>query len=751
LPNNRHKPKPANLIQRIQKWFHGLSQTLGQRVALAIEYFEWAFHQIVASVGTVFHSIGMVLLPWNWIDRKRRQMAKRSLEAKADREETESSTSRFIETLEYWVTMTAHKTGDFFSLLFQIFIPAKLVKSTERAVSETTQAAWTKGSSTFSKFLKRYTPKWTSRLGTYYFARPFKNLFGFFNAWISTRNYRQLAWSLPALVLLLPMLTSLAYSLVYTETDLQKHYEGSLLQAIEEDDIALQELCMQKLTQLGYRRLGDAEFNAALALAEDEATWDEAVERMRELAPLDKPGMTPAHLWLADHLALGRIRQERPWRAMEQHAQRVFDSATRREESFKQRAQVLLAEADLHFAELHDRDPEQQGQPNIRRQRAIERMEELVATIPEIALELMEQHILEGNQQAARKYARRVDELLSNKLKKIGKLTESSPTINTAIDTAPNVTPFGQLTEGNDAGQNAAINNDLSQFGDSSDAAVPDQPAMGDPTPTSAARHTSSSSSFEPDECRTWIRALSILEQHQKQIEVLDLAQQWFPDDLPFQSRLEQTVVRRLSTLPLDHEDILPLLTRLVRIRKDHDAVTALLAKGVLQRDPNMPPLLTQLRRDNLLSERVFMIVGDTYLKGGNFDAALNAYRQAVQLNQQEHRAMNNIAGLLAKQNTPKSLAKAVKVSNLALTLHQEPRYYETRGQLYVKLKRWPEAIEDLERALNGRLPNSVPAHASLAIAYAAIGQPELADVHRQKSQTAASADRSTNQNRRTD
>ena len=145
------------------------------------------------------------------------------------------------------------------------------------------------------------------------------------------------------------------------------------------------------------------------------------------------------------------------------------------------------------------------------------------------------------------------------------------------------------------------------------------------------------------------------------------------------------------------------------------------------------------------------MLVGDTYVTGGNFNAALNSYRQAVQLNQKEHRAMNNIAGLLDKQNTPESLAKAIKVSNLALALHQEPRYYETRGQVYVKLKRWDEAIEDLERALNGRLPNPAPTHASLAKAYAAIGQPELANVHRQKSQTAAGADRSTNQNRRTD
>ncbi len=775
MPNNRHKPKPANLIQRIEKWFNGLSRTLGKRFGLAMEYFEWGFHQFAASVGTVFHSISMVLLPWNWIDRKRRQMAKKSLESKADREQNESGTSRFIDTLEYWFTMAAKSISGVFTLLFQIFFPSRLVKSTEKAVSKTTQAAWTKGSSAFSKFLKRYTPKWMSRLGTY-FARPFKNLFGFFNAWISTRNYRQLLWSLPALLLLLPMLASLAYSLVYTETDLLRHYENSLLKAIEEDNIARQELCMQKLTQLGYRRLGDAEFNAALALADDPATWDDAVERMRELAPLDKPGLTRAHLWIADNLALGRIRQRQPWEAMEQHAQRVLDRATRREEPFKQRAKVLLTEADLHFAELHDRDPEQRGQPNVRRQQAIERMEELVSAIPEISLELMEQHILEGDQQAARKYARRVDDLLSNKLKNMRKLTESSPTINTAIDTTRNESSAGQIAEadnadredsgqgnsgqGNsgqgdsghdDSGQVAAGESDASESGENSDEVDSSQLVTDDPAFTSITRQSASSSSFEPDECRTWIRALSILEQHQKQIDVLDLAHQWFPDEAQFLSGLEQTVVRRLSTLPLDSEDILPLLRRLVQIRKDHEAVTALLARGILQGDPNIPPLMTELRRDNLLSERVFMLVGDTYVTGGNFNAALNSYRQAVQLNQKEHRAMNNIAGLLDKQNTPESLAKAIKVSNLALALHQEPRYYETRGQVYVKLKRWDEAIEDLERALNGRLPNPAPTHASLAKAYAAIGQPELANVHRQKSQTAAGADRSTNQNRRTD
>jgi Tfp pilus assembly protein PilF len=51
-----------------------------------------------------------------------------------------------------------------------------------------------------------------------------------------------------------------------------------------------------------------------------------------------------------------------------------------------------------------------------------------------------------------------------------------------------------------------------------------------------------------------------------------------------------------------------------------------------------------------------------------------------------------------------------------------------------VKLQRWKEAVDDLEFAVNG-IPDSPQVHSSLASAYEALGQSQLARAHRQYAQ----------------
>jgi tetratricopeptide (TPR) repeat protein len=69
----------------------------------------------------------------------------------------------------------------------------------------------------------------------------------------------------------------------------------------------------------------------------------------------------------------------------------------------------------------------------------------------------------------------------------------------------------------------------------------------------------------------------------------------------------------------------------------------------------------------------------------------------------------------------------------VAKALEAEPDSYsfrETRGQLLALKKDWRGAIDDLEYALNG-IPGSSDAHQTLASAYEAIGDKELAAAHR--------------------
>ena len=76
-------------------------------------------------------------------------------------------------------------------------------------------------------------------------------------------------------------------------------------------------------------------------------------------------------------------------------------------------------------------------------------------------------------------------------------------------------------------------------------------------------------------------------------------------------------------------------------------------------------------------------------------------------------------------------LEAALDAANRALgAAPNDYRFRETRGQVYAKLQRWPEAIRDLEFALNG-MPESEEIHRALATAYDATAQPQLAELHR--------------------
>ena len=60
-----------------------------------------------------------------------------------------------------------------------------------------------------------------------------------------------------------------------------------------------------------------------------------------------------------------------------------------------------------------------------------------------------------------------------------------------------------------------------------------------------------------------------------------------------------------------------------------------------------------------------------------------------------------------------------------------DPRFLDTRGQIFTKLKRWDDAIADLERALAVDEP-ARETHLALAECYEAKGLADLSRRHRQ-------------------
>ncbi len=116
----------------------------------------------------------------------------------------------------------------------------------------------------------------------------------------------------------------------------------------------------------------------------------------------------------------------------------------------------------------------------------------------------------------------------------------------------------------------------------------------------------------------------------------------------------------------------------------------------------------------------------------GHVELARHALTPVVEADPNHAIAWNNLAWALS-QEPDADLDAALAAAHRALELMpNQSRFLETRGQIYVSLGMWREAVADLEVALNG-MPNAEKIHASLATAYDALGQSDMAAIHRQQ------------------
>lgn len=130
------------------------------------------------------------------------------------------------------------------------------------------------------------------------------------------------------------------------------------------------------------------------------------------------------------------------------------------------------------------------------------------------------------------------------------------------------------------------------------------------------------------------------------------------------------------------------------------------------------------------LPSRTQQALGDMAMSRGDRKAARQFYRDAVDQDQANHVALNNLAYLYAHVE-PQRLPVALELANRAVVLSpQNSHYLETRGQIFLLLERWTAAIEDLSLALNGLPDNESEIHQALALALGRIGQSEQAQLH---------------------
>ncbi|MEM7478436.1 MAG: tetratricopeptide repeat protein, partial [Planctomycetota bacterium] len=129
-------------------------------------------------------------------------------------------------------------------------------------------------------------------------------------------------------------------------------------------------------------------------------------------------------------------------------------------------------------------------------------------------------------------------------------------------------------------------------------------------------------------------------------------------------------------------------------------------------------------------SDTAHFILGTIALNEGDVASATSHLDIAAHNNPNLPGLLNNLAFAILQEEEP-DLARALRLSDAALrSLPEHPYLRETRGQIYLRLEKYAEAIADLEKALVAKeLRSSI--RPSLAIAYDAIGQPKIAERQR--------------------
>jgi tetratricopeptide (TPR) repeat protein len=131
-------------------------------------------------------------------------------------------------------------------------------------------------------------------------------------------------------------------------------------------------------------------------------------------------------------------------------------------------------------------------------------------------------------------------------------------------------------------------------------------------------------------------------------------------------------------------------------------------------------------------------IEGTSALVKDDVDKATVHLKIASELMPNSGAIMNNLAVALTSRGD-ENLEQALKFANSAIenTPSVAPHFYETRGQILFRLKRYLDAIPDLERAL-AHPDLAAGAHRSLASCYAELGEAELSKSHREAAERIA-------------
>ena len=184
----------------------------------------------------------------------------------------------------------------------------------------------------------------------------------------------------------------------------------------------------------------------------------------------------------------------------------------------------------------------------------------------------------------------------------------------------------------------------------------------------------------------------------------------------------------------VDHRDRLAWLRQaLNHVPNFPPALTRLASYAVGQADEEVAQMLEILLATGADVAFVHFVAGIRSWGTGDQDKSLFHFSRAYKLDPEMLAVGNNLAWVLSQKEHP-DLERALKIIQSVLRVTDDnPRYRDTRGQIFAKLSRWEEALDDLEFALRSpKLSGDKNFHRALAETYEALGQESLASKHRQ-------------------
>lgn len=222
-----------------------------------------------------------------------------------------------------------------------------------------------------------------------------------------------------------------------------------------------------------------------------------------------------------------------------------------------------------------------------------------------------------------------------------------------------------------------------------------------------------------------WAHSFSLAGDAKGEFQILTEALQKFPEQENLRARLRRLLDKRIKNEVINDETLKELLAA----DPSHQETWKPLVARELAGDETARQLIEDLQEEGVMPADFYLLLGDMHFSRQEYAEARHFYEITCQTDPSSHFAWNNVAWILANVG-PRDIDRALDSVNRAIKLIPDPRFFETRGQIYMQLQRFEEAVVDLAKAANGDFPEMDDVHRSLAIAYRHLGEADLSTAH---------------------